>query len=165
MMALTASSFCAFMINFQMGQVQGTLVKNTIVSQSAEVAADLASGLIYLWIGPKWTFSSLFLLSVLGSTLLIFYWDNVELIPVFIVMAKLGINGTFNCCFVASIELMPTIFSASAFGLCNVTARTATILSPIIAQMNYPTPLIINISVASFAGFCSLFIIVKPPRA
>lgn len=103
MMALTASSFCAFMINFQMGEVQGTLVKNTIVSQSAEVAADLASGLIYLWIGPKWTFSSLFLLSVMGSTLLMIFWDNVDLIPVFIVMAKLGINGTFNSCFMASI--------------------------------------------------------------
>ena len=104
-------------------------------------------------------FVSMFFLSITGSSLLILFWTNVALLPVFITMAKFGISAAFNMIFIASVQLIPTIVAASVFGYCNVLARSMTVLSPIVAELDYPLPLYINIFAALGAGFTSLFII------
>ena len=81
------------------------------------------------------------------------------MLPVFITMAKFGISAAFNMIFIASVQLIPTIVAASVFGYCNVLARLMTVLSPIVAELDYPLPLYINIFAAMGAGFTSLFII------
>ena len=101
----------------------------------------------------------MFMVTVVGSILLVQYWDNLEMIPIFITMAKFGISATFNMAFIVSVQLIPTIVAATVFGYCNVSARSLTILSPIIAEMDYPTPLYICMGVAAFASVTSLFIV------
>ena len=74
-------------------------------------------------------------------------------------MAKFGISAAFNMVFLASVQLIPTIVAASVFGYCNVLARAITVLAPIVAELDYPLPLYINIFAAISAAITSLFII------
>lgn len=47
----------------------------------------------------------------------------------------------FNMVFIASVELIPTIFAATVFGYANVVARLVTMMSSIIAEKEYPLPI------------------------
>ena len=61
--------------------------------------------------------------------------------------------------FIASIQLVPAIFAATIFGYCNVTARILTMGSSVIAETDYPYPLIIVITAASTAAVVSMFLV------
>ena len=91
--------------------------------------------------------------------MLMMYWTSISLIPIFIVFAKFGISAAFNMTFIASVQLIPTIIAASVFGYCNMVARTITILSPLVAEIVYPVPLVINICAAFLALVASQFIV------
>lgn len=129
-MLLSICSFSFFLINFYMGRVKGSLVLNTIFSQAAEMSANYLSMFIYAFLGAKLGFLSMFVLSIVGSILLIIFFSNLTLLPVFIICAKFGIAASFNMCFMGFVQLIPTIFSTRVFGFCNVLARTVTVLSP-----------------------------------
>ena len=144
--------------------VEGSLVKNTLGSQFAEFTADALSGFIYSFLGPRYGFASSYLIGICGSIFLMIYWYEKSYILLLIIAAKFGISSAFNMSFIASIELIPAIFAASVFGYCNVLARIITMGSSVIAELDYPTPLIVVISSASAAGVVSLFLVQKLPK-
>lgn len=106
----------------------------------------------------------MFLLSLFGTLFLMIFWNNLTLIPFFITMAKFGVSATFNMVFIAFMQLIPTLYTATIFGISNVVARTVTIMSPLIAEMDYPTPLILEIIAVLFACFISQLVVVKLPK-
>ena len=63
--------------------------------------------------------------------------------------------------FISSVELIPSILATSAFGFSNVVARVVTILSPLIAEIDPPLPLKINVCVTIFAIIVAQFTITK----
>ena len=164
MFLLSSSSFCFFLINFQMKNVEGYLVTLTIVSQLAEFFANLSGGYLYNKVGPKMGFSSMFLLSTLGSIMLFIKHDDKKLIPVFVAFAKFGIAASFNECFIAFVKLIPTIFVSSVFGFCNFPARFVTVLAPQIAEMPYTIVYPVLISFTVMAAFLSQCLLVKLPK-
>jgi hypothetical protein len=54
-----------------MKYVEGSLIKNTLISQVAELSANIISGIIYAKFGPRLGFTSMYALSLVGSILLI----------------------------------------------------------------------------------------------
>ena len=108
----------------------------------------------------------MFSLSAFGSIILIFIVqaDNTPWIPVFVAMSKFGISACFNMVFISVVQLTPTMFTASIFGFCNVTARMVTVLAPEIIELPNPTPIIINVICAGIAAFFSLFLVEKLPK-
>ena len=102
-MLFSSCSFCYFLINFLTNKIEGTIVRNTLISQFAECTADLSSAFIYMFLGPKLGLFSMYTLSAAGSALLIAFFHNDNLIPYFIIMAKFGISGCFNMVFVLSV--------------------------------------------------------------
>jgi hypothetical protein len=83
--------------------VKGSLLKNTLGSQVAEFSADLASGLVYSYLGPKRGFISSYIVGIFGATLMLIYWENKDYILYLIIAAKLGMSAAFNMSFIASI--------------------------------------------------------------
>ena len=72
----------------------------------------------------------------------------------------MSMTKIFICvCYISSVQLVPTIFAASVFGVCNVSARTITILSPMVAEIDYPVPLIVIMSACGIAMIASNFLI------
>ena len=73
---------------------------------------------------------------------------------VYIIFAKFGISCTFCVLYVINVKIFPTLFAATAFGFCNFMARFVTVLAPLVAQLDQPTPMITF--VVSTAIACAL---------
>ena len=71
MILLTGSSFIFFLINFQLNNVKGSLVANTMSSQGAEILANVCSGALMTFFGPRRSFPALYTLSAFGTFLLL----------------------------------------------------------------------------------------------
>ena len=85
--------------------VAGNIISNTLSSQAAEFSANLLSGVFYYYLGARLSFGSMFTLSAVGSICLLvaINGDYIDLIPVFISIAKFGIAASFNICFIAFV--------------------------------------------------------------
>lgn len=104
----------------------------------------------------------MFSVAIVGSiSLLTLGDDHVDIIPVFILLAKSGVSGTFNICYLANAQIFPAIFAGAAFGISNLCAKIATILAPLMAEVDPPIPMILFTVIAFIAGTFSLFIVTK----
>eukprot|EP00347_Sterkiella_histriomuscorum_P017063 403350803 len=154
-----ASSFNYYLINFQLKYIEGDFFINSIVASLVEVPAFLLSGYLYQKLGVKFVLPFSFSVSIVGSILLIIFYDQVHLIPVFILLARFGVGSTFNICYLANSQMFPTIFSGTAFGICNIFAKLATIISPMLAEVERPVPMTVFTILSGLAGFLALFLI------
>ena len=63
--------------------------------------------------------------------------------PLFILLTKFGIASAFNIVYVSHNDVFPVLFAATALGFCNFVTRIFTGISPILAQMEEPLPMLI----------------------
>lgn len=149
-----------------MKKIKGDIIWNTISSQTAGSIADLSSGAIYYFLGPKRALASMYAMSAIGSLLLLtqFQSNDTSYIPLLIMVSRYGISASFNMVFIAFVQLTPTVLAATIFGLCNVTGRAITALAPLVAELDDSTSMTINACGATFAAISSLFLIVKLPK-
>ena len=63
--------------------------------------------------------------------------------PIFVVFAKFGISGAFVLLYSSTVEVFPTLFSATALGFCNFFARIITIFAPLVAEKDPPLPMLL----------------------
>jgi len=165
MMILTSSSFCYFLINFQMKVIPGNLIYLTMVSQLSEAFAYLQSGFLYKKTGAKLGFISMFIVSGLGSLCLLLFWsESPYLIICFIILAKLGITSAFNMAFISCMQLIPSILCSTVFGFCNATARLATVLSSQVAEIDHVTAISVNLVFVGMSIVASACLISKLPK-
>jgi len=54
--------------------------------------------------------------------------------PVLIMFATFGLASLFNLVYVTHGHIFPTLFSATAMGVCNFVARIATCFAPVVAE-------------------------------
>lgn len=80
MILLTGSSSIFFLINFQIKNIKGSMVANTMSSQGAELIANICSGALMTFLGPRKSFPALYLVSGLGTFLLLLQYkgENAE---------------------------------------------------------------------------------------
>ena len=89
---------------------------------------------------------------------MIFLSGYTNVIPVFILLARLGVSATFSICYLANATIFPTIFAGTAFGICNIFAKMATIISPMLAEVDAPIPMIVFSVVSGLACGLSFLI-------
>lgn len=99
-------------------------------------------------LGLKCSLTIMFMMSLLGGTLVLF-GENFDksFMPIFVLLSKFGITGMAQIAYTCSVYLFPTLFSATAIGICNLSARILTISAFMIAEMEAPTPMTIFVSV------------------
>jgi hypothetical protein len=73
-------------------------------------------------------------------------------------LTNFGVTSAFDIAYLVNNSLFPTIFLATAYGCCNIVGRFITILSPEIARLDNPIPMLIMISFAGFSGFLGFFL-------
>lgn len=83
-------------------------------------------------------------------------WLNV--IPFAVLIAQFGISAAFGMLYMGTLEYFPSQFLGTVFGVCNVTARSITILSPMVAEASPPTPTLLLILSCLGAVICSRFL-------
>uniref|UniRef100_A0A7S3IW85 Uncharacterized protein n=1 Tax=Strombidium inclinatum TaxID=197538 RepID=A0A7S3IW85_9SPIT len=159
-------AFCTFsyyLINFEVKYMTGSMVRNTLVSQTAEFLSTLGGGLIYYKLGARYGLSSQFVLTIIGSVFLIKYGDNEKALPIIIVLTKFGATAALTMVYIANVKLIPTKFSTTVFGFWNVLARSVNSLSPLLSEMQEPTPMIVNICISAVAAVMSMLLVEKMP--
>ena len=72
-----------------------------------------------------------------------------------IMVTNLGVVISFDLAYLINPQLFPTILLATAYGVLNVFGRLITIISPIIAKLSHPFPLLFLIVYASLGASLS----------
>ena len=127
-----------------------------LTSSFSEMAAYIISGLFYDRIGVKLSLILAFAMSTVGGVLILAWGlqhEDSVLFFVFFLMTKFGVTCTFNINFAANSYFFPTLFAATALGVCNFLARFASAFSFIVGQMEEPLPMIL------FTALCGLSIL------
>lgn len=56
-----------------------------------------------------------------------------SMMPFYVILAKFGVSSGYCIVYAATMDLFPTLFTATAFGICNFIACIMTILAPYLA--------------------------------
>ena len=70
-----------------------------------------------------------------------------------IMITNLGAVISFSLAYLINPKLFPTVLLATAYGVLNVVGRLITVISPIIAKVPHPFPLLFLITYASLGAF------------
>ena len=65
----------------------------------------------------------------------------------------MGIAASFDLIYLIVNDLFPTLFLATTYGACNVIGRFVTILSPLMAYLPKPIPML---TIVVFSTICTL---------
>lgn len=139
----------------------GNIYNNAFASGGSELVAVALGGYLYGKLGIKLSFTLLFALSSVGGICILFLGaEYLFWMPFFVILAKFGIAGAFVIVYIATVDIFPTLFCATALGFCNFFARVLTILAPQVAERDPPLPMIIFVSLTTIGAIIIWF--VKP---
>ena len=120
-----------------------------MTSSIADNIGTVLSAVLYEKFGVRIAFLTCLVLTLVGGATILLFHSVTSLMPFFIMIGKMGTSSTFNLVFLSNSDLFPTLFSATAMGICNFFARLSTIASPQVAERPEPLPmtlyLIINV--------------------
>ena len=155
----SASSFCFYIIGFYIKYIPGDIFVNMITTCIADVISSIVAGVIAQYIGTQRTLFGSFAISALGGVCLnLVQKQNKILIMIIIMTTKFGINIAFTLCYIINAEYFPSIICSRVFGICNIFSRISTILSPLIAEVTPPMPMVIYVFVCFISMIASLFL-------
>jgi hypothetical protein len=157
-LAWSASSFCFYILGFYVKYIPGDIFINTIILALADSVSSACTGLIASSIGAGLTMTLAFGVSFLGGISLIFVNKDSILITALILVTKFGINISFTLCYIINAEYFPSVVSSRIFGICNIFSRISTILSPLIAELKAPIPMVVYSLVCLINMVCSMFL-------
>ena len=156
-------SFNFYLIAFLLTSFEQVYL-TTLFSCISDMTAYASGGIIFGYLGVKKTQILGFSISTLGGLLILFIGLNNQeslLFPVLVMFAKIGVALSFGLNYVSNAYLFPTLFAATAIGLCNTFARAFSALSPIFAQMDEPLPMIL-FTVSSAVTLVFIFFLQVP---
>ena len=127
----SAISFMYYLINFQLKYMPGDIYSNSFATAVAEILGITAGGVLTKIFGIRNGFIASYLTSLIGGLAIILFGNNVpSMMPIFVGIARMGVSSGFNLLYIVNTELFPTLFAATAMGICNFLARIVTIMSP-----------------------------------
>ena len=130
----------------------GNIYQNTYALSIAEISGNLLGCYLLKCLGLKRTFLVGFCTSLAGGLLIqMAGTSQLKLVPTFVLLAKLGVSINLNMIFTSTPMLFPTLFVGTAFGITNFTSRLFTVLSPLVAEMPQPIPMIVFCSSTALA--------------
>lgn len=158
-----ASSFSLYLVNYNIKNIPGDFFRNNLLTSVVDIPLALLGGYLYHKFGLRPVLFSFFIAALLGGiAIIIFSETNQGLVPIMITFAKGGVKVTFDVCYLGNSFLFPAIFAGTAFGFCNAGAKFSTIFSPLLAEVNPPTPMVVLSVLTSSAAILSLFVKTAP---
>lgn len=151
-----AQSFSYYLAFFMVRKIEGDFFVNTFVYSGTELFSHLFVGLIINKLSVNAAYLIAFL-TACGSSVMyvIFRGDHPEWVPFFIGLMIFGIIFSTNTNWNSNQFLFPVIYASSTNGLCNIFARGINIISPQIAELDQPIPMIVIGSTCLVAALLS----------
>ena len=96
-----------------------------------------------------------------GTIILLFISSSNPgwLFPALVACARVGVVGAFTAVWVLHPRMFPTLFAATSMGIANFASRGMVIIAPLVAEIAYPTPIIVFTTLTILAGCSSTFLI------
>jgi len=128
------ASMLYYFMSYYLIYLPGNTYNNTYASGGAEIVATLFGGFLIKVCNARWAFFTSNMIALLGGLCILFLGTPYEdWMPAFVIIAKFGVSSTYMLVYAVTIDLFPTLFSATAFGVCNFVANMTTIVSPYVA--------------------------------
>lgn len=163
MIVWTAASFIFFLFGFLVKYMPGDIYFNSVISGLSAIAM-LTEGKIEHWFGVKGGITWSYLVGVIAIIGLCFFDKGTTQILLFacvLLIAKSVISLAFGLAYAIHIELFPSNFLISSYGICNFFCRGLTIFAPLIAEVENPMIPNVSMVVLAFLGFLAAFSLKK----
>ena len=151
----SASSFCFYIIGFYIKYIPGNMFINVIIMCVADAISSIFAGIIASSIGTRKTMFYSYGLAAVAGVLLTVFDKNPLAIMIFMLITKFGINCAFTLCYLINAEYFPAMVCSRIFGICNIFSRISTILSPLIAEVDPPVPMMTYVLVCTISMVAS----------
>lgn len=150
--------FNFYLLTFYLKYFPGSIFKNSIWFAVSDFLSYLISGNILKYSSTQRTLFISFVISGTGSLIYLFlYWD-VRLVPVFILLSRIGNSMAFNTVYVSNNRLFPTKYLASTYGIVNFISHLYAIGAPLTAEIADPYPFMAFFFHSCLGAFCSFFL-------
>ena len=93
--------------------------------------------------------------------IILIFFESTALIAISIGMIEFSIGGSFTLIYYINTEYFPLLFVSFAFAICQVGARSSTIASYLLSDLQEPYPMILLVSTGLVSLIC-LFWLSKP---
>ncbi|CDW91268.1 organic cation [Stylonychia lemnae] len=153
-----ASTFSYYMILFYMKYLPGNIYSNTIFCSTADAAGYFFTGVLFQYVGGRISLMVSLGLAAISSFCIVQLSDYTYLTPFFLFGSRLGVAAACNVLTIVNIVIFPADFRSTSFGICNIFARMAAILAPLVAELEYPYPYAILICVTTVYCVVSFFL-------
>ena len=157
----TAGSFIFFLLGFLVKYMPGDIYFNSVISGLSSIAL-LAEGKVGDMIGVKggitWCYFAGFL-SLIGLCFFEKGTSQILLFACVLMVAKSGVSLAWGFAYAIHIDIFPSSFLISSYGICNFFCRGLTIFAPLIAEVENQMIPNITMAVLAFLGFLSGFLL------
>lgn len=128
------ASIIYYLMSYYVIYLPGNTYTNTYASGVAEVFAIFFGGFIIKVCDAKWAFVISNCIALCGGLCILILGTALPgWMAVFVVIAKFGISSTYMLVYAVTIDVFPTLFAATAFGICNLIASFGTVITPYLA--------------------------------
>lgn len=156
-----AVSFFFYLLNFFIKYMPGDIFINSIVSGLCCFSL-LIEGPIQKKFSSKFGQIMSFALG-LGASILIGFFDRdtsqIALYSLVLLVAKSGAELAFAFVTLIHLELFPTSFVVTSYGICNIFCRMVTMFAPIVAEIPNPAVPLTFLIGCSFLGTVSSLVL------
>lgn len=153
----SASSFCFYILGFYIKYIPGSMFVNVIITCIADAISSIFAGLIAMRYGTQATLFWSFALAAVSGVPLMLSTEPFAIMAS-MMTTKFGINICFTLCYIINAEYFPAVVCSRIFGICNIFSRVSTIMSPLIAEVTPPIPMVVYITVCLISTFASAFL-------
>ena len=154
-------SFNYYLISFYMKYINGSIYLNNFLSALADFLGNLSAGFVITKAGMKRSIFGYYALTGIFGFGLIFTQDNAIIVPICVFVSKFGISSAFNGMYLSSPMLFPPYLLSTSFAVCNVLARAATIVSPMVAELEGAVPMVLVLGMSILAMILVPFLIIQ----
>ena len=144
MLNWSCASFTFYLLNFYVKYMPGDIFVNSIVSGISCFIVLIEGPLQHKFsskIGQAFSFS----LGLISAIMICFFdreTNQIVLYSLVLLIAKSGAELAFAFVTLIHLELFPTSFLVTSYGICNIFCRLATMFAPIVAEIpNSSVPL------------------------
>jgi hypothetical protein len=154
----SCSIFNFYLLTFYFKYFPGSIFINTIYLSFSDIISYVLSATIVKYTTANRALLIAFCTQIIGASIyLVFCWE-VRLVPVFIIISRIGNSMSFNTVYIINPRLFPTKFLATCYGIENLVSHILAIGGPLMAEVPDPYPFIVFLFHAIVGSVTSFFL-------
>jgi hypothetical protein len=155
--------FNYYLIGTTIKYLPGNFEYNMLAMVSSDMLICLIGGyLVRVGFQAKKLMSGYMLLAAVASISMVQFVEiensGIEM-PILVALARMGIAATFMTLYLTHPDMFPTLFAATSIGIANFVCRSCVIASPLIAEIEFPKPMVLFAFLAFIASVSATFIV------